>query len=322
MKRKLLELLKKNRDRYLSGAEASRLLRVSRTAVWRAVESLRESGYVIASSPGRGYRLEVVPDLLLPMEIQDGLQTSILGKTIHYEKRTESTNKKARELAEAGAAEGTLVLAEEQTAGRGRLGRSWSSPPGGIWLSLLLRPALSTSQMTLLTLLAAVAAVEATINVCKITPGIKWPNDLLYGRKKLAGILTEISAEADRVHYLIVGIGFNANITAEQFAPEIRKTATSVLAATGAAVDRAAWVRAYLAAFEAYYYQALRSDFAAVLARWRHYAETLGQEVAVRFAGKEFCGRAVDIDEQGALLLETGKGLVRCLAGDVAMKKD
>ncbi|NLN07570.1 MAG: biotin--[acetyl-CoA-carboxylase] ligase [Firmicutes bacterium] len=321
MREKILKLLKQNKGRYLSGAEASRLLHVSRTAVCKAVESLRESGYVIASAPRRGYRLEAVPDLLLPTEIQDGLQTSILGKTIHYERRMESTNKKARELAEAGAAEGTLVVAEEQTTGRGRLGRFWNSPPGGIWLSLLLRPALSTSQITLLTLLAAVAAVEATISACKITPGIKWPNDLLYDNKKLAGILTEISAEADCVHYLIVGIGFNANITAEQFAPEISKTATSVLAATGAAINRAAWVKAFLASFETYYYPALRSDFTAVLERWRHYTVTLGQEVAVRFAGQVICGRAVDIDSQGALLLETDKGLVRCLAGDVTMKK-
>ncbi|HHX75144.1 MAG TPA: biotin--[acetyl-CoA-carboxylase] ligase [Firmicutes bacterium] len=321
MKTKILHLLKQNRDRYLSGAEMSRSLHVSRTAVWKAVESLRESGYVIFSSPRRGYRLEAVPDLLAPVEIRDGLQTSILGKTIHYYRQTESTNKKARELAEEGAAEGTLVVAEEQAAGRGRLGRSWCSPPGGIWLSLLLRPALSSSQMSLLTLLAAVAAAEATAGVCGLTPGIKWPNDLLYDGRKLAGILTEVSAEADCVHYLIVGIGFNANIAAEQFIPEISRTATSVLAITGAAMDRAAWLRAFLEYFEAYYYPAVQSGFAAVLARWRHYAVTLGQEVTVSFAGQAIRGRAVDIDAQGALLVETKNGIERCLAGDVTLKK-
>ena len=183
MKAKVLAALKKAKNNYVSGEELSKTLQVSRTAIWKAVNVLRRQGYEIESSPRLGYRLHEVDDVLTPLEISDGLKTKILGKKIHFFAEVDSTNLVAQKLAAEGAPEGTVVLAKTQTSGKGRLGRTWSSPPGGVWLSLILRPQLVPMQVPLITLLAAVAAVEATAEASDLQPQIKWPNDLLVGEK-------------------------------------------------------------------------------------------------------------------------------------------
>lgn len=320
MKATILAGLKAQFGRYVSGEELSKSLQVSRTAVWKHIGGLREDGYKIESLPRLGYRLVSVPDLLLPLEIQDGLTANILGRQIHYRRTVDSTNRLARELADAGAPEGTVVLAEEQQAGRGRLGRSWVSPAGGIWLSLLLWPRLAPHKAQLVTLLAAVAAVEATQQTTGFVPGIKWPNDLLAGGRKLAGILTEVSAEMERVNYLVLGIGINANLVADDFQGELANSATSLLLETGRPISRVAWVQNFLAIFEEIYLEAQEQGFAKVLDCWRRYSVTLGQEVVVSLGGRSVHGTAIDIDEQGALLVETADGLEIFLAGEVSLK--
>ncbi|MHB1255521.1 MAG: biotin--[acetyl-CoA-carboxylase] ligase [Dethiobacteraceae bacterium] len=320
MKETVLAGLKVHFGRYVSGGQLSNQLQVSRTAVWKHIGGLREDGYEIESSPRLGYRLVSVPDLLLPLEIRDGLRTKILGKQIHYRRTMDSTNRLARELAAAGAAEGTVILSEEQLAGRGRLGRSWVSPAGGIWLSLILRPQLAPHKAQLITLLAAVAAVEATQKTTGLVPGIKWPNDLLLGGRKLAGILTEVSAEMERVNYLVLGIGLNANLSAEHFQGELADSATSLLLELGQSVCRVRWVQNFLTLFEQAYLATEEQGFASVLACWRRYSVTLGQDVIVSLGGRSVHGTALDIDEQGALLVKTVSGLETFLSGEVSLK--
>lgn len=321
MKAKILTALKKAKDQYVSGEELSKTLQVSRTAVWKAVNTLRRQGYEIESSPRLGYRLHEVADVLTPLEISDGLNTKKLGKQIHYFEEVDSTNRVAQELAAEGAREGTIVLALQQTQGKGRLGKAWSSPPGGVWLSLILRPQLVPMQVPLITLLAAVAAVEATIDISGLLPQIKWPNDLLVGEKKLAGILTEVAAEADGIRHAVVGIGININVSPKTLPPELQQAATSLWAETGQAINRSVWVRTFLEKFESYYLEASKHGFAKILQSWRQYAHTLGKEVTVHYAGKTISGRALDIDDHGALLVESEGGIMRCLAGEVTLNK-
>jgi BirA family transcriptional regulator, biotin operon repressor / biotin---[acetyl-CoA-carboxylase] ligase len=320
MRRKLLLMLKDSIGVYVSGEELSKKLKVSRTSVWKHIRGLREEGYEIESSPRLGYRLLSAPDLLLPVEIQEGLGTSVLGRKAYHFAELDSTNHKARQLAQGGEPEGTVVLAEVQTGGRGRLGRQWNSPAGGIWLSVILRPKLAPFEVQLLTLVTAVAVVEATWDVCGIRPGIKWPNDLMLQERKMAGILTEVSAEIERVNFLILGIGVNANITSDSFPGPLQKTATSLLEQGGHAVDRVAWVRRFLERMEKYYLQAIAGEFEQVLSRWRTYSVTLGREVSVQVSGRTVLGTALDIDNSGALIVKTGTGTEKFLAGEVTLR--
>lgn len=321
MRETVLAVLRAAQGGYVSGEELSKRLRVSRTAVWKYIGALREDGYEIESSPRLGYRLVRVPDLLSPLEIREGLNTKIMGCNIHHFREVDSTNRLARELAEAGEPEGAVVLADRQTAGRGRLGRSWCSPEGGIWLSVILRPSIAPYKVQLVTLLAAVAAVEAARDAAGLVPGIKWPNDLLVGGKKLAGILTEVSAEMERVNHLVVGIGLNANVPAVCFSGELEDVATSILAETGQAFRRSDWVKAFLEHLEREYLFAQADGFHAVLGRWRKYSVTLGCDVNVALAERNVRGRAVDINEQGALVVETPEGRETFWAGEVSLRE-
>ncbi len=320
MRENLLALLKEQAGGYVSGEALSRQLGVTRTAVWKQVQLLREQGYGIEASPRLGYRLLVLPDLLLPAEIQAGLKTAVLGHKVYHYRETASTNRLARELAGRGEPEGTVVIAESQQSGRGRLARSWFSPPGGIWFSLLLRPRLLPHQAQLLTMAAAVAAVEATAATSGLVPGIKWPNDLLLAGRKLAGILTEVSAEMELLHYLVLGVGVNANIPAELFPAELQAAATSLLAQSGQTVDRAAWLRCFLQYFEEQYLAAQNHEFAGLLAQWRRYSLTLGREVTVCLPGRNVDGTAVDIDEHGALQVRTAAGVETFPAGELRLR--
>ena len=292
MKDTLLAVLKENAGTYVSGEELSRKLGVSRTAIWKHIGSLRDQGYGVQSSPRLGYKLVSVPDLLLPAEIREGLHTVLLGKQIHYRAEIDSTNRLAKQLAIDGEPEGSVILAEQQRTGRGRMGREWSSPAGGIWMSVILRPKLAPYQVQAFTLVAAVAAVEATIHTTGVTPGIKWPNDLLLGKKKVAGILTEVSAEMERVNYLVLGVGLNANISGTLFHGQLLGEATSLFAETGISVERTRWVQSFLETLEHYYFLASQDGFARVFDSWRRYSVTLGQWVTVRIADRAVTGIA------------------------------
>ena len=236
----------------ISGEYLATQLGLSRAAVWKRVHRLKAQGYVIEGSPRRGYRLLAVPDKLLPEEVLQGLKTGVFTGPVHYFETLDSTNDLAKALAVQGAPEGTVVVAEAQTSGRGRLGREWDSPPGvGLYVSLVLRPMLPPMELPQITLTTAVAVVRAVRRVAGLAPGIKWPNDLLLNGKKLGGILTEMETESDRIRHVVVGLGLNVNNPG--FPPELAATATSLALEAGRTFSRVNLLQAWLEEFEALY---------------------------------------------------------------------
>lgn len=321
MRAKILELLRQGAAGYLSGEEVSRRLNVSRTAVWKHIQALKADGYDIEAHSRLGYRLCAAPDLLLPEEIGPWLTTKYIGRQIVYLPSVVSTNTEAKRLAADGCPEGQIVIAEEQTGGKGRLSRGWFSPQGkGIWLSLVLRPPFSPQEAPKCTMLAAVAVNRAIRRVTGVACGIKWPNDILYEDKKLVGILTEMTAEMDAINYVVIGMGINVNIAAEEFPPDLHAIATSLAMAAGHPLSRLQLLAAILEELEQAYQMSIDKGFAPVLDAWRGESVTLGRMVDVFGQGRKFAGLATDIAADGALLVETPDGLERVVAGDVSIR--
>lgn len=321
MRAQILTLLRE-REGYLSGEDISRQLAVSRTAIWKHMQALKQEGYQIDSHPRLGYRLCQTPDLLLPEEIRSRLTTDKLGREqIFYFPEIESTNNEAKRQAFAGCPEGTIVVAEAQVSGRGRLSRGWFSPFGkGIWLSVVLRPPFQPQDAPKCTMLAAVAVNQAIRKVTGIESGIKWPNDILFQGRKLVGILTEMSAEMDAINHVVIGMGINVNMAQEDFPEELQSIATSLAAAVGHPVDRLELLTAVLKELEDTYRFAVTDGFKEILQAWRRQSVTLSQMVNVLGINHQFSGRAVDIDEDGALLVETNGKTERVIAGDVSIR--
>ena len=320
LQKKILALLRGAGDGYISGEEIAGRLGVSRTAVWKHICAMKEAGYAIESHSRRGYSLVEVPDLLLPQEIQPRLHTKIIGQTMHHYDDIPSSNNEAKRLAAEGAPDGTVVVAEAQSTGKGRLSRGWFSPKQkGIWFSVVLRPSFLPQEAPKCTLLAAVAVARAMRRL-GFEVGIKWPNDILYGGKKLVGILTEMSAEMERINFVVIGTGINVNLSPEDFPDEVKDIATSLAMVKGEPVSRAALFAEVLDAMDALYIEAEANGFGAALDEWRRYSVTLGQEVNVIGVKETFEGTAADIDEDGALLIDTAEGRRRVLAGDVSIR--
>jgi len=290
-------------DGYLSGETLSEQLGVSRVSIWKHIRGLKKDGYVIEASP-RGYRLISSPDLLLPCEFPD------LEQRIHYFPEIGSTMDAARELAKKGAGEGTIVIAEAQTRGRGRLSREWLSPEGGIYFTLILRPRISPAYAPRINLMAA-SAVAATIRkLFGLKAELKWPNDVLIEGKKVCGILAEMDAEMDVVNFVNVGIGINANNSVTRF----EKTATSLKDALGKEISRREFLSVLIMEIERRQPMSMKAD---LLKEWRRLSVTLNKEVRVMSLGEEVIGEAIDIDATGALILKGKDGSLRTvLVGD------
>jgi BirA family biotin operon repressor/biotin-[acetyl-CoA-carboxylase] ligase len=315
----VLAFLAEAADDFVSGEAISGKLGLSRAAVWKHVNALRGQGYRIEAAPSRGYRLVAIPDRLGALEIGPLLNTHDLGQALHCREELPSTNDRARELADGGAAHGEVVIAESQTAGRGRRGRSWSSPPGqNLYLSVILRPSLPPQRAPELTLVASVAACDAC-RKAGVDAGIKWPNDLLVGGRKVAGILTELSAESDAVHWVVLGIGVNLNSASDDFPADLRAVASSLSIERGQPVPRALFAAALLSELEQWLDLHAAEGFAPIRDAWRERSVTLGREVRVDGDGGEIAGVAEDIDASGALLVRTSEGLERVVAGDVRL---
>jgi len=317
----LLLLLLSKKSSYVSGEEISEKFGVSRTAVWKQVNHLRKLGYEIDSVPRVGYCLKRSPDLLLPEEIIQNSRLEFLARKIYYYPSIGSTNDEAKKLAQNRAPHGTLVIAEEQTGGKGRLGRTWISPPReGIWLSIILRPSLEPYEAPRITMTCAVAAAKAIRKVAGIDCRIKWPNDLLVEGKKVAGILTEMSADMDSINFVVTGIGINVNNT--DFPAEIKETATSLKLASGKNVDRLKILTEFLSQFEGFYRDLENGDFEKILGEWRELSCNLGKRVRIIGRNSELEGIALDVDSDGALLVKTDGGTVeRVLSGDVSLRE-
>ena len=315
----ILQLLRESPSAFLSGEEISHRLKVSRTAVWKRINHLRNLGYEVEASTRSGYRLIQSPDLLTPLEIKPILGTNWVGKKIHHFHSLDSTNSKAYQLALNGAEEGEVVIAESQEKGRGRLGRHWFSPPFlNLYLSVILRPKISPHQAPLITLMAAVATADAIQKFSGLFPLIKWPNDILLRDRKVAGLLNEIHSEMDRIHFVILGIGANLNMDEKMFPKEIRAAATSLKIEMGRPILRKVFLQFLLLELERWYTIFLREGSTVLLKAWRDRAHIKGRRVKVTSFGEAIVGTAIDVDSDGALILETTNGKrKRIVAGDV-----
>jgi len=323
MDEEILQLLRDHSSGFLSGEEISRRLKVSRTAVWKRMKRLKTLGYEIEASTRSGYRLIQSPDLLTPSEIRPFLKTKWMGKTIHHFHTLDSTNSKAYQLALDGAEEGEVVISESQEKGRGRLGRQWFSPPFlNLYLSVILRPKIPPHQASLITLMAAVATADAIQKFSGLLPLIKWPNDILLRDRKIAGLLNEIHSEMDRIHFVILGIGVNLNLDERMFSKEVRAVATSLKIEMGQTISRKAFLQSLLLELEKWYTIFMKEGGAVILEAWRDRAHIKGRRVKVTSFGKALTGVAVDIDSEGALILETmGGKRERVVAGDIEYRK-
>jgi BirA family transcriptional regulator, biotin operon repressor / biotin---[acetyl-CoA-carboxylase] ligase len=320
---KIITALRQNPDG-VSGADLAEQLHISRAAIWSRIEELRKIGYEIEAGPHFGYRLANEPDVLLADDLLARLgKTKIVGRDIHVFQETTSTNDVIEKLARDGVREGVVVFAESQTRGRGRLGRKWVSPARkGLWFSILLRPNLRPQETTQLTVASATALRRAIFQQTRLPVEIKWPNDILINGKKVAGILTEMSAELDRVRHVIPGIGIDVNQDASEFPAELRKIATSLKIEMGEAIPRAALATAVLHELDKDYFRVCAGKFSEVAEEWVEHCGTIGKDVTVRIGDRATRGCAESLDDDGALILRTEHGrLQRITGGDVTIEK-
>jgi BirA family transcriptional regulator, biotin operon repressor / biotin---[acetyl-CoA-carboxylase] ligase len=314
MQEKILDFLKQKSD-YVSGDQISQRLGISRQALWKHVQELKDSGYEIVAVPHLGYKLVSSPDRLFEFEVSRGLNTKFVGNKIHYFDAVSSTMDEAVQFGLAQAPEGTLVLAETQTKGRGRLGRNWFSPKHkGIYLSLILRPKIMPTDAPALTLLAAVSICEAIKAYTCLEAQIKWPNDLLVAGRKLCGILTELSAETDKINFIVIGIGLNVNNDKKS----LISGATSLKEQKKEPFNRVLLLQEMLRRIEANYLLFQAKGSRQIMEKWREFSITLGKRVKVYCQRKHIEGEAVDIDADGGLLIRSDSGVTqKVMAGDV-----
>jgi BirA family biotin operon repressor/biotin-[acetyl-CoA-carboxylase] ligase len=319
-KRTVIDILRANPD-FVSGEAISGTLGISRNAVHKHINSLRSRGYRILGVSHRGYKLEEEPCRLSIPLVSSMTRHSLFGRAFRYYDEIESTNAEAKSLAQDGAPEGTVVIAECQTAGRGRLGRRWTSPAGkGLLFSVILRPALPMSDAHLLTLVAATAAAEAVETHTGVTVRIKWPNDLYVDDRKLGGILTEVSGEQDEIDWVVVGVGINVNTEYGELPVPLRRTAASLKIAGGQLFDRSELLARILLSLEASYVATLRSGFDGALDSFRRRDYLSRKTVSVQTREGPIVGEALGIDDRGALLLQLPHRHVRRFyAGDVTL---
>ncbi|NGQ94537.1 biotin--[acetyl-CoA-carboxylase] ligase [Brevibacillus sp. SYP-B805] len=309
IKHEILKAFHEHPDQFISGEALSRICNCSRTAVWKHIEELRQEGYRFEAVRRAGYRLLAAPDVIKAEEIQAGLATRLIGRVIHAYDDVTSTQLLAHEAAGKGAPEGTIVIAERQTAGKGRLGRAWHSPKGtGIWMSLIIRPSMPLAKAPQLTLLTAVSLAKAIQATYDLTVQIKWPNDLLYEGKKFCGILTELNAESDRINYLVIGIGINVNTVESDFPEELKAVATSLRIASGKTVKRAELIQSFCRQFETEYEHYLAHGFERTRAEWESLSMSLGRMVTVRTIHTTLEGKAVGLDPEGVLIVQDAAG--------------
>ena len=316
---KILEELKKT-ESYISGEELGEKLGVSRAAIWKGIQKLKEQGYEIEAVSNKGYHIVRNQDLYNGIEIEEVCNTTKIAKEVYFYEQTDSTNNCIRKLAKEGKKEGVVAVAEIQTAGKGRRGKGWKSPKGtGIWMSMLLTPNITPPEAPVLTLLAGLAVCRAVRQQTGLTAMIKWPNDILISNKKICGILTELYAEMDSVHFVITGIGINVNT--EVFPEELQKTATSLKIEKGETISRKNMIKAVIEEFEKIYLQYEKEcSFLPFREEYKKYCINVGKELQV-LSKQPFIAKGIDITEQGELLVQkqTGEKVV-VFSGEVSIR--
>ena len=314
-------MLLKETDDYISGSDIARDLSVTRAAIWKHINRLREWGYEIESHPALGHRLLSSPDLLWEGEIKYGLRTKIFGRKLYCFGEVKSTNDVATRVADEGAEEGTLVVSDVQTRGRGRFGRRWESASGlGIWSSAIIRPDVSPFQVPMITLWAATSLCESLRKSTGVDISLKWPNDLMVGGKKICGILAEMSSEMDRVHYIVIGFGININHLPKDFPEGVRGNATSFRIETGKTHSRANLLRRILEGFELGYPMVTERLWSEIAAKWEMFSSVIHRDIEVDTSSGKISGRAVGIDENGALILMSDGSERKIFSGDVTYR--
>lgn len=320
MKEEILRLLR-SADGYISGQELCNRFGVSRTAVWKAINQLKEAGYEIEAQQNKGYRLKAAPDLMTEAEIKSLLHTDWVAKEVLYFDTIDSTNTKAQELAEKGYPSGTLVVADKQESGKGRRGRSWVSPSGtGIFMTLMIKPDINPNNASMLTLVAALAVAKAITSVTGEEAMIKWPNDIVVNGKKVCGILTEMNAQFDYINHIVVGIGINVHN--ESFPEEISQMASSLMIeAGGKRFHRAQIIAETMSYFEQYYDTFLKTqDLSALVREYDELLVNRNKSVRVLDPKEPFDGKAMGITPKGELIVDTWESRKLVSSGEVSVR--
>lgn len=319
---KIATLLRSHKSEYLSGQDISEPLKLSRAAVWKHVKKLQLLGYKIESRPKLGYRLKNTTELLLPWEITEGLETKIFGKKIYYFDTINSTQNFAAELVSRSQENGSVVIAQKQTQGRGRLNRKWASPSGGIWLSVILQPEFEISSSTLFPMMSSLALAMAIEKVLKIKPKLKWPNDVTINGKKVAGILIDASVESGKIEHLIIGVGINFKINIQEVEKTIKNTGNYYGVATlvnkNNKTNPVQLVQAFLLELERLYSLLSEGSSEYIIKQWAKRSSTIGKVISVISSNGPIQGKAIKIDSDGALIISSKGKNHRVIVGDVS----
>ncbi|AFS79361.1 bifunctional protein biotin operon repressor/biotin--[acetyl-CoA-carboxylase] synthetase BirA [Gottschalkia acidurici 9a] len=322
MREKILKVLKEKRGEFVSGQDLSNKLNVSRTAIWKYINILKEEGYSIESITRKGHRLLSSPDVLSEEEVKEYLKTKYIGRNILYYDSIDSTNNEAKNIASKGNEEGTVVIAEEQIQGRGRLGKNWTSPKGkGIWMSIVVRPDIEPMDASKITQITA-ASVYRAMKEMEIEVSIKWPNDIILNGKKVCGILTEMSGEMMKINYLVIGIGVNVNIEDDEFPDEVKEKATSLKRELGKTINRKALVGKILNNFEYFYEEmTIKNNIEEAINICREKSILIGKKVRVIQKNQELERVAVGLTDDGELLVKDEDGnITKLISGEVSVR--
>ena len=318
---KVLNLLKNHQTEYLSGQDLSDVLKISRVAVWKHIKKIRSLGYTIESRQKLGYKLVGLTKFLFPWEITEGLKTNWIGKRIYYFDSIDSTQTFALEIAPNKKENGTVIIAQKQTKGKGRMGRKWISPEGGIWLSVIIKPKADYSLTTIFPLAASVALSNAIENILKVKTELKWPNDLLIKDKKIAGILVDASLISNQVDYLVLGVGINFDVQVKNIEKNIKNTGNysgvTTLIKSSESIRGVSLVQSFLTELENIF-ESLKNDGGKnVIKEWTKKSSTVGKNISIKTGDGEIKGKALKIDSEGALILKNKGDIHRILVGDV-----
>jgi BirA family transcriptional regulator, biotin operon repressor / biotin---[acetyl-CoA-carboxylase] ligase len=318
---KVLRFLKIHNTEYLSGQDLSDVLRISRVAVWKQIKKIQALGYTVESKQKEGYKLTKNSDLLLPWEIISGLETKVLGHQAYYFDSIDSTQSQAMKMANELKKEGIIIIAEKQTDGKGRSGRKWVSPKGGIWFSIILHPKFDISNTTLFPIASSLALSIAIQKTCKVSTELKWPNDLTIKGKKLAGMLIDASFESNKIENLVLGVGINFNINVKEIEMELKKTpnfyGVSSLNDQKNKTNQIELIQSFLVELEKVYEELNKNQIKKIITDWTKRSSTIGKKVEMNTLNGKISGKAIKIDEDGGLIIKGKEKINKVFAGDI-----
>ena len=318
---KVLNFLQTHDTEYLSGQDLSDVLKISRVAVWKHIKKLKELGYTIESKQKLGYKLTENTELLLPWEVTSGLKTKWIGHQVYYFDSTDSTQNQALKLANESESDGTVVIAGKQTGGKGRDGRKWISPPGGIWISVIIKPKLDISKITLFPIASSLALAVSIEKIFKINPELKWPNDITLKGKKLAGMIVDASIESNKIENLVLGVGINFDVDSKNIEKLLKETANfygvASLSKNRKKIKPVQMVQSFLLELEKIYDLLDEGKIKKIISEWTKRSSTIGKKIEVNTISGRKTGTAIKIDEEGGLWISSRDKNERIIAGDI-----